>query len=50
LLLLKEKINGNSGYLLAVFCLWSQARPWELPLAATIGDVIPLSPPIFDVS
>jgi hypothetical protein len=31
-----------------VICLRAQARPWELPLAAIIGDVIPFSPPIVD--
>jgi hypothetical protein len=39
-------INDNPVYLLAVFCLWLQARQWERPLAAIIGDV---SPPIVDV-
>jgi hypothetical protein len=41
--------NDNSGYLSAVLCLWSQARPWELSLAAIIGDDIPFSPPIVDL-
>ena len=50
LLLLKEKINDNPGYLPAVLYLRSQARPWKLPPAAIIGDVVPLSPPIVDVS
>jgi hypothetical protein len=44
-----QKGNDNLGYLLGVLCLWSQARPRELPLAAIIGDVILLSPPIVNV-
>jgi hypothetical protein len=32
-----------------VLCFWSQARPWELPPIAIIGDVVPLSPPIINV-
>ena len=51
LLLLFERGNSNDdpGYLPAVLCLWSEARPWELPLAAIIGDVVPLSSPNVDV-
>jgi hypothetical protein len=41
--------NDNPGYLPAVLCLWSQARPWELPLAAIISDDILFSPPIVDL-
>jgi hypothetical protein len=31
----------NPGYLLVVLCLWSQARPWELHLAAIDGGIDP---------
>jgi hypothetical protein len=53
-LLLFEKGNksyANPGYLLVVLCLLrSWARLGEFHLAAIIGGVIPVSPPILDVS
>jgi hypothetical protein len=33
----------------AVLCFRSQGQQWECPLAAIIGDDVPLSPPIVDV-
>ena len=33
--------HDNPGYLSAMLCLWSQARPWELHPATINGGVVP---------
>ena len=33
--------HDNPGYLPAMLCLWSQAQPWELHLAAINGGIVP---------
>ena len=35
------KKHDNPGYLPTMLCLWSQAGPWELHLAAINGGVVP---------
>ena len=33
--------HDNPGYLSAMLCLWSQARPWELHPVAISGGLVP---------